>query len=152
MKIKFTYPAGKAWESTLKTCVQKDLVESCKRVQQRILSKPRRCASGNRVTVVRLDEVDEENMYDADIDALEQISTGESLAEARALGPLVTPKQLRCTFCSTGACTIVVNTVQCYCGSNQCPADTTTTTTTGKLSLVFSSSVLQWSSSSSPTA
>lgn len=68
-------------------------------------------------------------MYDADIHTLEQIPTGQSLAEARALGPIVTPKQLRCSFCSTGACTIVVNTVQCYCGNNQCQPDTTTTTT-----------------------
>jgi hypothetical protein len=60
---------------------------------------------------------------------LNDIPVAETLAEARALGPIVTPRQYRCTFCATGICGIVINTIQCFCGNSQCTPATTTTTT-----------------------
>jgi hypothetical protein len=57
---------------------------------------------------------------------LKNIPVGRTLAEARKLGPIVTPKQYRCTFCATGVCGIVVDTVQCFCGTILCQPATTT--------------------------
>ena len=64
-------------------------------------------------------------MYEADPNALNNMTIGRTLAEARALGPLVTPKQYQCSFCTTGACGIVVNVLQCLCGTVQCAPATT---------------------------
>jgi hypothetical protein len=64
--------------------------------------------------------------YEADTNALNGIKVGRTLAEARVLGRIVTPKQYRCTFCATGVCGIVVNTIQCFCGNVQCAPATTT--------------------------
>ena len=63
--------------------------------------------------------------YDADPKALTQMPIALNLAEARALGPLVTPKQFPCTLCGTGVCGVIVNVVQCICGAVQCPPVTT---------------------------
>ncbi len=59
-------------------------------------------------------------IYEADPNALNNITVGRTLAEARALGPIVTPRQYPCNFCVTGSCTTVVNVVQCSCGTIQC--------------------------------
>jgi hypothetical protein len=64
-------------------------------------------------------------IYEADPNALNNITVGRTLAEARALGPIVTPRQYPCTYCVTGACAIVVNVVQCNCGTTQCPPTAT---------------------------
>ena len=68
-------------------------------------------------------------IYEADPKALSNVRVGRTLAEAKKLGQIVTPKQYRCTFCITGICGIVVNTIQCFCGAVQCPPATTTTGT-----------------------
>ena len=67
-------------------------------------------------------------MYEADANALKDIPVGRTLEEARALGPIVTPKQYQCSYCGTGACGVVVNTIQCLCGTNQCQPNTPATT------------------------
>jgi len=59
-------------------------------------------------------------IYEADPNALNNITVGRTLAEARALGPIVTPRQYPCNFCVTGFCTTVANVVQCNCGTNPC--------------------------------
>ncbi|CAF1628166.1 unnamed protein product, partial [Adineta ricciae] len=109
LRIKFTCPSGTAWENSLKTCVWKEYVESC----------------GAQRQAKQIDFDDGIEMYEADPNALNNMTIGRTLSEARALGPLVTPKQYQCSFCSTGACGIVVNTVQCFCGSIQCAPATT---------------------------
>lgn len=65
-------------------------------------------------------------IYDADSNALKTIPVGRTLAEAKQLGRVVTPKQYRCTFCVTGICGVVIDTIQCFCGAIQCPPVTTT--------------------------
>jgi hypothetical protein len=64
-------------------------------------------------------------IYEAHPNALKNITIGRTLAEARALGPLKTPRQYQCSFCGSGVCGIVVNVVQCFCGPVQCPPATT---------------------------
>lgn len=64
-------------------------------------------------------------IFDADVDALNDTPIAQSFAEARVLGPIVTPRQYRCSFCNTGMCGVVVNTIQCFCGNTQCPPSTT---------------------------
>ena len=127
-RIKFTCPSGTAWEKSLKTCVQADLVESCKQIQQhRRLGEwhsPSDC-SFSLLFDSQLDESNETVTYEADLHALEEIPIGETLAEARSLGPMITPKQFYCSFCNTGTCGIVINAIQCVCGNNQCPPATT---------------------------
>ncbi len=59
---------------------------------------------------------------------MKDIPVGQTLDEARILGPIVTPKQYQCSYCGSGACAIVVNTVQCLCGTNQCQPSTAPTT------------------------
>jgi hypothetical protein len=66
--------------------------------------------------------------YEAHPNALNNITIGRTLAEARAIGPIVTPKQYQCSFCGTGVCGIVVNVVQCVCGAVQCQPSTTPST------------------------
>lgn len=111
LRIKFTCGPGTAWEDTLKTCVWKEYVESCgdtRSVKQRVLG----------------DDSDLD-MFEAAPDALKNVAFGRTLVEARALGPIVTPKQYRCSMCSTGMCGMAANTIQCYCGPAQCqPAAT----------------------------
>jgi hypothetical protein len=63
--------------------------------------------------------------YEADTNALNNIPVGRTLAEARALGPMVTPRQYQCSFCGIGLCGVQVTTIQCYCGNNQCQQATT---------------------------
>lgn len=65
-------------------------------------------------------------IYDADSNALKNIPVGRTLVEARKLGRIVTPRQYKCTFCVTGVCGIIVDTVQCFCGPVQCPPVQTT--------------------------
>lgn len=65
-------------------------------------------------------------IYDADVNALKNSSVGRTLVEARKLGRIVTPKQYRCTFCVTGVCGIIVDSIQCFCGPTQCPPVPTT--------------------------
>lgn len=65
-------------------------------------------------------------IYDADSNALQAIPVARTLAEAEKLGPIVAPKQFRCTFCVTGICGVVIDTIQCFCGTIQCPPATTT--------------------------
>lgn len=60
-------------------------------------------------------------IYDADIDALNNITFGRTLTEAQALGPIVTPKRYRCSHCGSGVCGVITNTIQCMCGNTQCP-------------------------------
>ncbi|CAF0950672.1 unnamed protein product [Rotaria sordida] len=114
LRIRFTCAPGTAWEDSLKTCVWLEQVEACQQVKKQR----------------QLDTTSDMVTYDADINALNDIPVGQTLAEARALGPIVTPRQYRCSFCRTGLCGIVVNTIQCFCGNVQCPPATTTTTTT----------------------
>ena len=76
-------------------------------------------------------------IYDADEDALNNIVVGRTLEEARALGPIVTPKQYQCSFCGTGVCGIIINTIQCICGNNQCPPATTQPTTSTMTYFIF---------------
>lgn len=64
-------------------------------------------------------------IYEADPNALKNISVARTLVEARQLGPIITPKQYQCTYCLTGVCAIVINTVQCLCGTAQCTPATT---------------------------
>jgi hypothetical protein len=59
-------------------------------------------------------------IYEADPMALNHLIVGRTLSEARALGPLVTPKQYRCSLCTTGVCNVVANTVQCLPTTNTC--------------------------------
>ncbi|CAF2480711.1 unnamed protein product [Rotaria sp. Silwood2] len=113
LRIRFTCAPGTAWEDSLKTCVWIEQVEGCKKVKQQR----------------KLDIDNDMITYDADINALNDIPVGQTLVEARALGPILTPRQYRCSFCSTGLCGIVVNTIQCFCGNTQCPPVTTATTT-----------------------
>ena len=70
------------------------------------------------------EESDDLITYEADPKALNQLPVGRTLAEARALGPIVIPKQYQCSLCGTGLCGVTVNVVQCYCGAVQCPAAT----------------------------
>lgn len=63
------------------------------------------------------------------MNALNGIPVGRTVDEARALGPIITPKQYQCSYCGIGVCGIVINAIQCYCGNNQCQPSTTTTTT-----------------------
>lgn len=60
-------------------------------------------------------------MFEADEQALDNITIGKSLAEAQELGVVVTPKQYQCSYCSAGSCNVVANNVQCSCGTYQCP-------------------------------
>ncbi|CAF1175475.1 unnamed protein product [Rotaria magnacalcarata] len=106
LRIKFTCPPDTAWEDSLKTCVWKEYVEACN--------------VKNLANQRNLDDSEMET-YEADPHALDDIPVGRTLAEARALGPLVTPKQYACTLCNVGACGGTATTVQCYCGNNQCP-------------------------------
>ncbi len=76
---------------------------------------------------LKIDTANDTIIYEADVNALNGILVGRTLAEARALGPIVTPKQYQCSYCGTGACGITVNVIQCYCGSIQCQPATTTT-------------------------
>ncbi|CAF3682265.1 unnamed protein product [Adineta steineri] len=104
LRIRFTCPPGTAWEDSLKTCVWKEYVEACNgqpRAKQINLGK------GIKI-------------YEADRNALNNITIGRTLSEARALGKIVTPRQYQCTLCATGACAVVVTTVQCVCGTAQC--------------------------------
>ncbi|CAF4064985.1 unnamed protein product [Adineta steineri] len=113
VRIRFTCTAGTAWEDSIKTCVSKEQVQACK---QQV--KQQRKFNMDNDTII----------YEADINALNSIPVGKTLAEARALGPIVTPKQYQCSLCNTGACGIVVNVVQCICGNTQCQPATTPTT------------------------
>ncbi|CAF1035730.1 unnamed protein product [Adineta ricciae] len=115
IRIRFTCAAGTAWENSLKTCVWTEQVEACKRVHQQ--------------RKVETETTNGMVIYDADEDALNNIAVGRTLDEARALGPIVTPKQYRCSFCGTGVCGIIVNTIQCICGNNPCPPAPTQPTT-----------------------
>ncbi|CAF2052537.1 unnamed protein product [Rotaria magnacalcarata] len=116
IRIRFTCPSGTAWEESLRTCLSTEYVEKCQKInQQRVL---------NATNDTDLFDTD---LFDADIDALLNISMAETIAEARALGPMVTPKQYRCSYCNTGACAVVANTIKCYCGNSQCQPATTTT-------------------------
>lgn len=72
-----------------------------------------------------LDTTNDTIIYDADINALDDISFGQTLAEAKQFGPIVTPKQYQCSYCVVGACSIVITGIQCNCGSNQCQPSTT---------------------------
>ncbi|UJR26457.1 hypothetical protein I4U23_007787 [Adineta vaga] len=112
VRIRFTCAAGTAWEDSLKTCIWVEQVEACKRVQQQR----------------KIDTTNDMIIYDADENALNNIAVARTLDEARALGPIVTPKQYRCSFCGTGVCGIIVNTIQCICGNTQCPPVTQPTT------------------------
>ncbi|CAF0902610.1 unnamed protein product [Rotaria sordida] len=112
LRIKFTCPSGTAWEDSLKTCAWKEYVESC---NEESSPSPR-----------HLDTVDNTiETYEADPHALDNITISQTLAEARALGPIVTPKRYQCTYCTVGVCNPTVNTVQCLCGTIQCPQATT---------------------------
>lgn len=96
----------------MKTCVWKEYVESCEsqgQVQQRLLDTT-------------------ETYYEADLQALNNITIAGTLVQAKKQGPIVTPKQFPCSYCVVGACTVVVNVVQCNCGTNQCPPVAATTT------------------------
>ena len=75
-----------------------------------------------------LDESLDNNTFDADPDALQDIKIAKTLIEGRSLGPIVTPKSYRCSFCSSGSCGIVVNTIQCFCGNTQCSSTAAPTT------------------------
>lgn len=90
-----------------------------------IFSREEKTYSGN----------DTRKIYEADPNALKNIPVARTLVEARKLGPIVTPKQYQCTFCVTGVCGIVIDSVQCFCGATQCPP--TATTTSRKETFVF---------------
>ncbi|CAF1550461.1 unnamed protein product [Rotaria sp. Silwood1] len=109
LRIKFTCPPGTAWEDTLKTCAWKEYVESCNAQSP---GDERKLADSTIET------------YEADRNALDDIPIGQTLAEARALGPIKTPKRYQCTFCIVGTCGVVGNTIQCFCGTNQCSSAT----------------------------
>ena len=64
-------------------------------------------------------------IYEADPSALNNISIGQTLEEARTQRPIATPKQYSCTYCTVGLCTVVVNIIQCYCGNVLCTPATT---------------------------
>ncbi|CAF5192579.1 unnamed protein product, partial [Rotaria magnacalcarata] len=117
IRIRFTCPSGTAWEESLRTCLSTEYVEKCQKINQQ------------RVLIDATNDTDlfDTDLFDADIDALLNISMAETIAEARALGPMVTPKQYRCSYCNTGACAVVANTIKCYCGNSQCQPATTTT-------------------------
>jgi hypothetical protein len=112
IRIRFTCPPGTAWEDSLNTCVWIEQVQGCKRTNQQR----------------KLDLTNNTIIYEADVNALKDIPVGQTLDEARILGPIVTPKQYQCSYCGSGACAIVVNTVQCLCGTNQCQPSTAPTT------------------------
>ncbi|CAF3580624.1 unnamed protein product [Rotaria socialis] len=112
IRIRFTCPSGTAWEESLRTCLSTEYVERCQKINQK------------RIAV---DATNDTDLFDADIDALLNITMAASIAEARALGPMIMPRQYRCSFCNTGACAVVANTIKCYCGNSQCQPATTTT-------------------------
>ncbi len=78
--------------------------------------------------IKHIDSTNDTIIYEADVNALKDIPVGRTPDEARALGPIVTPKQYQCSYCAIGACGIVVNTIQCLCGTNQCQPNTPATT------------------------
>lgn len=102
-------------------CVFADQVQACQQPKQQR----------------KLDLTNDMIIYEADINALNGTRVARTLQEARALGPIVTPKQYRCSFCGTGTCGVVVNTIQCFCGTIVCQPATTTTTTGMNLNLFF---------------
>jgi hypothetical protein len=128
--MRFTCPPGTAWEESVKTCVGIEQVEACQRVkQQRKIGNDLLFFVSQQRKYLKIDTTNDSLIYEADENALNGIPVARTLAEARALGPIVTPKQYQCSFCNTGACGIVVYTIQCVCGAIQCQPTTTTTTT-----------------------
>lgn len=129
LRILFTCPPGTAWEDSLKTCVWANAVAACNTVQKQRKIGISYCLFVCVLLITNIlsifIEVSSKLLtYVADVNALNNIRFGRSLAEARALGPIVTPRQYRCSHCNTGMCGVVVNTIQCFCGNTQCPPST----------------------------
>ena len=130
LRIIFTCPSGSAWEDSLKTCVHSNHVDACKLVHQekRKLGKSfvgrMPCPSKIYVRSVRVYVATPDDIvtYEADVDALINMTIGETVAQGRSLGPMVTPKQFSCSFCRSGSCGVVQNTFQCTCGNTVCPS------------------------------
>ena len=135
LRIRFTCPPGTAWEDSLKTCVWIEQVESCNEIKERrSLGNSFLCFlifsfNNDYVENIKINRTNDTIIYEADANALNDVLVGRTLAEARALGPIVTSKRFRCTFCSTGYCGVVINTIQCFCGAVICPPSTTRITT-----------------------
>ncbi|CAF1195303.1 unnamed protein product [Didymodactylos carnosus] len=105
LRVKFTCADGTAWEKDLKTCVHKEWVESCN-TKAKIANEVDYTEDNSDLLTIEADE-----------DALSNFTLSRSLSDARASGPIVTPKQFGCpTYCSNGATTNMCSPNPCLNG------------------------------------